>query len=131
MADTLPTSHVDVTTSMNLLSLGKNTLENTNKLLLLVVLLARTGADFLPTLTCLAVSASLREQRKQRWRAVAGLECTPEGSCPSLLFPLGSAGVSFSQGALPGLGGFDLGRPYLSLSCVTPRLKRMAGRWCF
>lgn len=32
---------------MNLLSLGKNTFENTNKLLLLMVLLARTGADAL------------------------------------------------------------------------------------
>ena len=119
---------MDVTTSMNLLSLGKNTLESTNKLLLLVVLVARTGADFLPTLTCVAISASLREERKQGWRAVGGLECTPEGSCTSLLFPLGSVGVSFSQGALPS---FHLGRPYLSLSCVTPCLERTAGSWCF
>lgn len=40
--------------------------------------------------------------------------------CTFLLFPLCSAGVSFSQDALPGLVDFESGSPYLSLSCVIP-----------
>ena len=113
---------------MNLLSLGKNTLENTNKLLLLMALLAEL--EQMPYSHSSGHFSLFVGGVEAGWRAVGGLVCIPEGSCPSLLFPLGSAGVSFSQGTLPGLDGFDLGSPYLSV-CVIPCLKRMAGRWCF
>ena len=65
---------------------------------------------------------------------VAGLGGTPEGSCPSLLFPLGSAGISFSQGALPGLDGFDSGSPYLSAVLLSEKKGRQVvflGVWLF
>ena len=61
------------------------------------------------------------------WRVVGGLICIPEGSCPSFLFPLGSAGVFFSQGALLGLDGFDLGSPYLSAVLFSVRKEWPAG----